>query len=93
MVFVYIHLLSCYSPIFACVVSCDHGCCVVGARMYVSSGSGGENVWYNDLHYLDLQTLEWTKLEMEGNPPQPRDYLTLCSLSNLVGYQSHQWWL
>lgn len=52
--------------------------------MFVSSGSGGENVWYNDVHYLDLQTLEWTRLEMEGNSPQPRDYPTLCSLTNLV---------
>ena len=52
--------------------------------MFVSSGSGGENVWYNDVHYLDLQTLQWTRLEMEGNSPQPRDYPTLSSLSNLV---------
>ena len=50
----------------------------------MSGGSGGENVWYNDLYYLDLQTLEWTKLEMEGKPPESRDYLTVCSLSNLV---------
>ena len=63
---------------------CDHGSCVVGSRMYVSGGSGGENVWYSDLYYLDLQTLEWTKVEMEGKPPQPRDYLTLSPLSNLV---------
>ena len=67
-----------------CVYSCDHGCCLVGAKMFISSGSGGENVWYNDLHYLDLHTLQWTRLEMEGNPPQPRDYPTLSSLSNLV---------
>ena len=69
-----------------CHCSCDHGCCLVGAKMYVSSGSGGENIWYNDLYYLDLQTLEWTRLEMEGDSPQPRDYLTLSSLSSLVSY-------
>ena len=55
--------------------------------MYVSCGSGGESVWYNDLFYLDLRTLTWTKVEMEGKSPQPRDYLTLCSLSNLVSHQ------
>ena len=53
----------------------------------MSGGSGGENVWYNDLYYLDLRTTEWTKVEMEGNPPQPRDYLTLCHLSNLVRHK------
>ena len=70
-----------------CSNRCDHGCCVVGSKMYVSCGSGGENVWYSDLYYLDLRTLEWTKVEMEGNSPKPRDYLTLCSLSNLVSHQ------
>ena len=74
----YFHSLS------VSVYSCDHGCCLVGSKMYVSGGSGGENVWYNDLHYLDLCTLEWTKVDIEGESPQPRDYLTLCALSNLV---------
>ena len=78
------HTSNTYAYVLMHAYRCDHGSCVVGSRMYVSGGSGGENVWYSDLYYLDLRTLEWTKVEMEGKPPQPRDYLTLSPLSNLV---------
>ena len=33
---------------------CDHGSAVVGRRVAVFGGSAGEDLWLNDLHFLDL---------------------------------------
>lgn len=61
---------------------CDHASVVVGRRMYVTGGSGRDDLWYNDLHQLNLETLEWAAVDMGGIPPKPRDYTTLICLAN-----------
>ena len=32
---------------------CDHACTVIGEKFYIMGGSGGEKLWYNDLHTFD----------------------------------------
>ena len=36
---------------FSC--RCDHASTVVGERFYILGGSGGQKLWYNDLHFFD----------------------------------------
>ena len=52
--------------------------------MYLTAGSGGNELWYNDLHTLNLDTLEWAEVKVEGLLPTPRDYTTLTNLNNWV---------
>lgn len=32
---------------------CDHACTVAGEKFYIMGGSGGEKLWYNDVHVFD----------------------------------------
>jgi dynein heavy chain len=44
-------------------------------RVYVFGGNGGAGFSrksFNDLHYIDCETFEWTKCEPYGMPPEPR---------------------
>ena len=57
--------------------------------MYLTGGSGSDDLFYNDVHVLNLGSLEWVCVEMKGIPPKPRDYTTLTALSNWVGLHMH----
>lgn len=35
------------------IYRCDHACTVIGEKFYIFGGSGGENIWFNDLYYFD----------------------------------------
>jgi hypothetical protein len=59
---------------------CDHGSAVLGNKMFIFGGSGGEDLWLNDLTYLDLDIMQWTVVESTANSPCPRDYLSLLSI-------------
>ena len=67
-----------------CVPRCDHAAAVVDRKMYVMGGSGRDDLWYNDLHVLNLDTLEWRVVETKGVSPKPRDYTSLTNLANWV---------
>ncbi|CAI8022513.1 Acyl-CoA-binding domain-containing protein 5, partial [Geodia barretti] len=43
---------------------------------------GSDELWFNDLHRLALDPLEWREVEQRGNPPLPRDYSTLVTVSD-----------
>ena len=36
-----------------CCFRCDHACAVAGEKFYIMGGTGGEKLWYNDLHTFD----------------------------------------
>ncbi|XP_065905090.1 uncharacterized protein [Dysidea avara] len=61
---------------------CDHGCVLVGDRMYVACGSGGNELSYNDVFCLSIATMEWKEVTVSGTPPPCRDYVTVCNLAN-----------
>lgn len=61
---------------------CDHASCVVGHRVYVTGGSGSESLWFSDLHFLDVNTLAWEEVALQGPLPAPRDYTAITSLCN-----------
>jgi hypothetical protein len=61
---------------------CDHSCAVSGGSMYVCGGMGSDELWFNDLHRLALDPLEWREVEQRGNPPLPRDYSTLVTITD-----------
>ena len=63
---------------------CDHSCAVLGGSVYVCGGMGSDELWFNDLHRLALDPLEWREVEQRGNPPLPRDYSTLVTVSDWV---------
>ena len=76
------YLHECWSPF--CSSRCDHACVVIGHKMYIIGGSGGNDLWFNDFHMFNLESLEWIPVEMKGIPPQPRDYARLVNLNNWV---------
>ena len=55
--------------------------------MFVCAGTGSDELWFNDLHRLSLNSLEWREVEQQrGNPPQPRDYSTLVAIGDWVSH-------
>ena len=63
---------------------CDHSCAVMKQNMFVCAGTGSDELWFNDLHRLSFDCLEWKEVEMKGAAPQPRDYSTLVSINDWV---------
>ena len=58
---------------------------VVGDMMYVTAGSGSEELWFNDFYALDLDCDTWVKYDpQQGSTPTPRDYTSLDVISNKV---------
>jgi hypothetical protein len=52
-----------------------------GSKVYVFGGQSfvdGEITFFNDVHALDLKTMEWRALECGGEVPSPR-YLVHCT--------------
>ena len=48
------------------------------------AGTGSDELWFNDLHRLSVDSLEWREVEQRGKPPSPRDYSTLAAISDWV---------
>jgi len=58
---------------------CDHACTVIGEKFYIMGGSGGEKLWYNDLHTFDTVTLRWEAVNVRGHLPHARSLHTICA--------------
>lgn len=58
---------------------CDHACAVIGEKFYIMGGSGGEKLWYNDLHVFDTVTLRWDAVNVHGHVPHSRSLHTICA--------------
>ena len=57
--------------------------------MIVTSGSGSDDLWFNDIHSLSLTSSHWSKLEPKSRVgPSPRDYSTINCIANTVSYYS-----
>lgn len=64
---------------------CDHLAAVVGGKMLVTAGSGSDELWFNDIHVLDISCWQWSPVEALGTlTPSPRDYATISTVSNTV---------
>ncbi len=57
---------------------------VVGGKLYLSGGSGSDELWFNDLFVLNLESLQWVALETQGEHYTPRDCATITSIANWV---------
>ncbi|KAK2569848.1 Acyl-CoA-binding domain-containing protein 4 [Acropora cervicornis] len=58
---------------------CDHASAVVGERFYILGGSGGQKLWYNDLHFFDTVTLRWENVSVSGHLPHARSLHTISA--------------
>ncbi|KAL9951132.1 hypothetical protein ACROYT_G043743 [Oculina patagonica] len=58
---------------------CDHACTVAGEKFYIMGGSGGEKLWYNDMHVFDTVTLRWEAVNVQGHRPHARSLHTICA--------------
>jgi N-acetylneuraminic acid mutarotase len=56
----------------------DHCATTAGRKMYIFGGSGGEDVFFNDLYVLDISSLMWTEIYPNGRSPAVREFATLC---------------
>ncbi|XP_062509238.1 rab9 effector protein with kelch motifs-like [Corticium candelabrum] len=56
----------------------DHCSAAVGRKIYIFGGSGGEKLFFNDLHVLDIATLTWTKIEVDKDVPTAREFASIC---------------
>ncbi|KAI5587265.1 hypothetical protein BDE02_05G020300 [Populus trichocarpa] len=50
----------------------DHAAAVHAERYLLIFGGGSHATCFNDLHVLDLQTMEWTRPAQQGEIPTPR---------------------
>ncbi|XP_072173191.1 uncharacterized protein [Diadema setosum] len=52
---------------------CDAACAAVDKFIYVFGGTGGTNMWFNDIHVFNTEKLHWKILSrVEGDSPPPR---------------------
>lgn len=52
--------------------------------MIMTFGSGSDELWFNDVHVLDLDTWQWSLVDSKGVAPSPRDYATVTAVANRV---------
>ena len=52
--------------------------------MVVTAGSGSDELWFNDVHILDPILWKWTKVELTGAVPSPRDYTAISVIADKV---------
>jgi hypothetical protein len=50
----------------------DHTATVHANRYLLIFGGGSHSTCFNDLHVLDLQSMEWSRPKMQGTFPTPR---------------------
>ncbi|KAL8008331.1 putative AAA+ ATPase domain, dynein heavy chain region D6 P-loop domain, immunoglobulin-like protein [Plasmopara halstedii] len=58
-----------------------HSATLVGDKMYVFGGYGGNGFGrtdFNDLHVLDLHSFKWQEVQTEGEKPEPRSGHQTC---------------
>eukprot|EP00118_Oscarella_pearsei_P025967 m.309129 g.309129 ORF g.309129 m.309129 type:complete len:484 (+) comp45546_c0_seq1:23-1474(+) len=56
----------------------DHASTSSGTTVFVFGGSGGENLYLDDLFCLETATLTWSKITPPDSP-QPREFCSLCA--------------
>lgn len=67
------------------MIRCDHVAAVAMGKMFVLTGSGSEELWFNDIHALDLASYNWSQLQPNGDVvPVPRDYATINCITDTV---------
>jgi dynein heavy chain len=62
-----------------------HSATIVGDKMYVFGGYGGNGYGrtdFNDLHALDLRTWKWEEIATEGEKPEPRSGHQTCLVND-----------
>ena len=53
--------------------------------MFVTAGSGSDDLWYNDIYLLELGSWQWTQVNPTGSvAPSPRDYSTISTIADRV---------
>lgn len=53
--------------------------------MVVAAGSGSDELWFNDVHTLDIASWQWNRVDLKGGVvPSPRDYSTASVIANKV---------
>ncbi|KAH9375292.1 hypothetical protein HPB48_016753 [Haemaphysalis longicornis] len=58
-----------------------HSACVMGPRMYIFGGFEEQaDRFSQDVHYLDLDTMQWQYVPTRGPPPQWRDFHSATAL-------------
>lgn len=68
-----------------CLSRCDHSAFVVGGKMVTTAGSGKEDLWFNDVYTLDIDSWVWSKVDPIGTGgPSPRDYTSVTVLADKV---------
>ena len=60
----------------------SHGCCIIGAKMYIYGGCSSSNTAFNDLYLLDLREGRWIRPRTSGTPPPPKECATLVVYNN-----------
>ncbi|XP_062202905.1 acyl-CoA-binding domain-containing protein 6-like isoform X2 [Phragmites australis] len=50
----------------------EHAAACYAERYLLIFGGGSHSTCFNDLHLLDMQTMEWSKPEQQGITPEPR---------------------
>ncbi|CAN6477123.1 unnamed protein product [Victoria cruziana] len=66
-----------------------HSAALVGKRLFLFGGCGKsrdehEEVYYNDLYILDVETFVWKRVLTMGTPPSARDSHTCSSWKNKI---------
>ncbi|XP_062116747.1 uncharacterized protein LOC133830714 isoform X2 [Humulus lupulus] len=79
-----------------------HNAALVGKRLFIFGGCGksfstNDEVYYNDLYILNIETFVWKRATTSGTPPSPRDSHTCSSWKNNVivigGEDGHDYYL
>lgn len=59
-----------------------HSACLLGSRIIIFGGKGGPNIYFQDLHALDVETCTWYKGPSRGGDPAPRFWHTSAISDN-----------
>ncbi|CAH2083850.1 unnamed protein product [Euphydryas editha] len=60
----------------------EHSACIIKNKMYIFGGiiiENSPNKYSQDVHSLDLDTMQWRFINVHGTPPSPRAYHTAIS--------------
>lgn len=64
---------------------CNHGCVAMGKYFYVVGGRGeGAEQRYNDVHIMDVETMEWKQVTAVGDMPPASSSFTLSVIGDVV---------
>merc|ERR1712071_466365 len=62
-----------------------HSACVIDHFMYVFGGYEEDiDQFSQDVHMLDLRSMEWSHLKPEGDPPSYRDFHSATAIGNFI---------